>query len=53
MLHCIATAMPASKEEIEITIGPYKNIQEGMCLEESDLSVGSEKIAKGTDFDES
>jgi len=43
--------MTASKEQMEITIGPYENIQQGMFLVKSDLSV--DRIAKVTAFDES
>jgi len=39
--------MIASKELMEVTIGPYENIHPGMFLEKSDLSVGLGRIAKG------
>jgi len=45
--------MTASKEQMEITICSYENIQQGMFLEKSDLSVGLGRIAKRTAFDES
>jgi len=45
--------MTASKEQMEITIGPHENIQQGTFLEKSDISVGLGRIAKGTAFDES
>jgi len=45
--------MTASKKQMEITIGPYENIQQGVFLEKFDLSVGLGRIAKGTAFDES
>jgi len=44
--------MTASKEHMEIIIGPYENIQQGLFLEKSDLSVWLRRIAKGTAFDE-
>jgi len=45
--------MTASKEQMEITIGTYENIQQEILLEKSDLSVRLGRIAKGTAFDES
>jgi len=34
--------MTASKEQMDITIGPYENIQQGKFLQKSDLRVGIE-----------
>jgi len=45
--------MTVSKEQMEITIEPYENIQQEMFLEKSDLSVGLGRIAKERAFNES
>jgi len=38
---------------MEITIVPYENIQQGMFLKKSELSVGLGRIVKETAFNES
>jgi len=45
--------MTASKKQMKITIGPYENIQQEMLRKKSDLSVGLDRITKGTAFNES